>query len=117
MIERKATARSNPSVRPDRQVRATASMARAGLSAHVVAVCLLAYLASARLVDATGVLLHRMGMTQGDAVVTASMAGFLYLWAMLMWAFSRRSVLRTWLCVGSLAGLAVLAAWMLGGKA
>ncbi|MFT3799684.1 MAG: hypothetical protein QM766_00560 [Burkholderiaceae bacterium] len=89
---------------------------RAGWTLHAVAICLLSYLASARLIDVTGMLLRRAGMTFPDAVMAASMAGFLYLLLILLWVFSRRGLLRTWLCAGGLAGMALLATWMLGGK-
>ena len=81
---------------------------------HVVALCVLAYVASARLVDLTGMLVHRAGMAWADAVLIASMAGFLVMLLILLWAFSRRSALHGWLGVGGLAGLAALAARALG---
>ena len=96
--------------------RGIPGLAPAVLTAHVVTLCGLAYFASARLVDATGMLLHRVGMARADAVVAASMAGFLYLLFTLIWAFSRRSLLRQWLSVGGLTGLALLMVWMIGVK-
>ncbi|MFT3720535.1 hypothetical protein [Pseudorhodoferax sp.] len=107
---------SAPRSKPPAATAGAAVLGRAGWTVHAVAICLLAYLASARLVDVTGIVLRRAGMTFPDAVMAASMAGFLYLLLILLWAFSRRGVLRTWLCAGGLAGLALLGAWMLGGK-
>lgn len=100
---------------PRERSRAIALMVTAGLVGHVVAICLLAYLASARVVEAAGVLLYRAGMAWTDATVVASMTGFLIMLLALLWLFSRRSVPRTWLSVGVLSGLSVLAGWMAGG--
>ncbi|MFT3757598.1 hypothetical protein [Thauera sp.] len=108
---------TNRAARPADETRLAGALKAAAMTAHAVAICLLAYVASARLADLTGVLLHRLGMAWTDAVLNASMLGFLYLLIILLWAFSRRSVLRTWLGAGGLAAAAVLAAWMLGGKA
>ncbi|MFT3811942.1 MAG: hypothetical protein QM740_01060 [Acidovorax sp.] len=96
---------------------ASAAVARAGWVAHAIGICLLAYQASAWLVEASGMLLHRLGMAQADAVMAASMAGFVYLWAMALWAFSRHGAMRAWLCMAGLAGLAFLATWMMGAAA
>jgi len=87
------------------------------MTVHAVALCLLCYVASARLVDVTGVLLSHAGMGWIDAVFVASMIGFLYLMVILLWAFSRRGVVRAWLNVGMLTALAVCAAWLLTGGA
>ena len=108
---------ANRAVRPNGESRPGGALRAAGMTVHAVAICLLAYVASARLADATGVLLHRVGMAWTDAVLNASMLGFVYMLVILLWAFARRSVLRTWLGAGGLAAAAVLAAWMLGGKA
>lgn len=107
-------AHSNKLARANGKGAAIVAIGRLGLVAHAIAICLLAYLASSRLVDVTGVLLHRMGMKDTDAVMAASMAGFLYLWVILMWAFAQRSIARAWLSVGGLAGAAMAAAWMAG---
>ncbi|WP_341645516.1 hypothetical protein [Thauera sp. SDU_THAU2] len=108
---------ANRAVRPNGESRPGGALRAAGMTVHAVAICLLAYVASARLTDATGVLLHRAGMAWTDAVLSASMAGFLYLLIVLLWAFSRRGVLRTWVSVGGLSAAAVLVMWMLEGKA
>jgi len=107
---------SSPVRKKPTAVVGAAVMRRAGWTVHAVAICLLSYLASARLINMTGVLLRRAGMTFPDAVLAASMAGFLYLLLILLWAFSRRGVLRTWLSVGALTALALLGAWLLEGK-
>lgn len=85
-----------------------------GMSIHVVAACALAYFASARWVDLNGVILHRLGMARGDAVMAAVMLGFVQFWLILLWAFSRRSVLRTWTALAALALAALLALAVLG---
>lgn len=83
-----------------------------GVMMHIIAICALAYVASALLVDITGVLLYQMGMSKADAVVTASMTGFIYLLLMLLWSFTRLNFIRTWLnivCLLLLIHLVVLA--------
>lgn len=107
----------NNLVPPKERSRAIGLMVIAGLVVHVVAVCLLAYFASVRLVQAAGVLLYRAGMAWPDATVVASMMGFPLMLLALLWLFSRRSVARTWLSVGVLAGLSMFATWMTGGTA
>jgi len=87
------------------------------MTVHAAALCLLCYVASARLVDVTGALLSRAGMGWIDAVFVASMVGFLYLLVILLWAFSRRGVVCAWINVGTLTALAVCAAWLLTGSA
>lgn len=96
--------------------RLAGALGAAGMTAHAAAICLLAYYACLRLVDATGIVLYRMGMVWFDAVVSASMAGFVYLLIILLWAFSRRGVWRQWTAMAVLAALAVAAAWLLGGN-
>lgn len=88
----------------------------AGMTAHAVAICVLAYYACLRLVDASGIVLYHMGMVWFDAAVTASMAGFVYLLIILLWVFSRRGVWRQWMAMAVLTALAVAAAWLLGGN-
>jgi len=85
------------------------------ITLHVVALCLLCYVASSYLVDVTGVLLSRLGMNWIDAVFVASMMGFLYGLVILLWAFSRRGVGRAWLNLGILTALAIGAACLLTG--
>jgi len=88
-----------------------------GMSLHVVALCVLCYIVSAHLVDLTGVLLSRIGMNWIDAVFVASMLGFLYWLIILLWAFSRRGVVRAWLNVGGLTTLTLAGAWLVAGGA
>ena len=54
------------------------------------------------------------GMARGDAVMAAVMLGFVQFWLILLWAFSRRSVLRTWTALAALALAALLALAVLG---
>lgn len=105
------------SARPAAPARSAAALRAAGMTAHAVALCLLCYAASVYLVDVTGILMSRAGMWWIDAVFAASMLGFLYLLVILLWAFSRRGVLRAWLSVGALTALAACAAWLLTGGA
>lgn len=85
-----------------------------GVIIHIIAICALAYIASALLVDITGVLLYQMGMSKADAVVTASMSGFIYLLLMLLWSFTRLNFVRTWLNIVCLLLLIHLVAWATG---
>lgn len=95
---------------------AMVGLGKAALVLHVLAICLLAYFASAWLVDATAVILVLAGAAKPDGVLIASMAGFVYLCLILLWAFSQRSIQRTWIYVGGLALLAWALAEVLGGK-
>ncbi|MCB2383314.1 hypothetical protein KV201_14140 [Shewanella sp. SR1] len=88
-----------------------------GMVAHSIAICLLCYLSSGQLVNTTGALLYHMGMPWTDAVVVTSMLGFIYLVLILLWAFSRNGVLRTWLNVSSLMGFSIFMAWIIGALA
>lgn len=88
-----------------------------GMVAHSIAICLLCYLSSGQLVNTTGALLYHMGMQWTDAVVVTSMLGFIYLVLILLWAFSRNGVLRTWLNVSSLTGFSIFMAWIIGALA
>jgi hypothetical protein len=97
-----------PSHNPAIKVQARKTLRVVGLTCHVAAICVLAYDTSARLVDLTGVCLYQLGLAWSDAVVVTSMLGFLFLLAILLWAFSRRSILRTWLHVGALAAVTLL---------
>lgn len=99
----------------NRNIKAQArkSLRVVGLACHVVGMCVLAYDTSARLVDLTGVCLYRLGLAWTDAVVASIVVGFLYLLAILLWAFSRRGIFRTWLSVAALAGVTFLVQSML----
>lgn len=79
------------------------------MSFHVVAACIVAYIASARYVELASIVLHRLGMVRSDAVMAAVMAGFVGFCLILLWAFSRPSVLRTWIGLGGLVLTAALA--------
>ena len=98
-----------PAARSGKLGRAIAVMGGVGWAAHAVAICLLSYFVSVRLVDATGVLLYRMGLVWFDAAIAASMAGFVYWLVILLWAFSRRGVWRARGSMGVLTALAMLA--------
>lgn len=89
---------------------------RAGTGLHVAAACALCYVVGAQFVVLTGLLLHLGGMARADAAMLANMLGFLYLCALLLWAFSRERAVRTWLFLG-LAGVAALLATVLAGGA
>lgn len=81
---------------------------------HVLAICLLCYMSSWQLVSVTGSVLFHLGMAWIDAVIVASMLGFIYLPIILIWAFSRANVLITWINTAIFAGGSVLAAWLAG---
>ncbi|MBN9426723.1 MAG: iron transporter [Burkholderiales bacterium] len=76
---------------------------------HVVAACGVSYFASTQLVTLTGLLAYAAGMARADAVMLSAMLGFLYLWLILMWAFSRRRAAQTWLLLGVLSVASLLA--------
>ena len=95
---------------------ATTPLRRAALALHVVSACGLAYYASATLVTLTSQLAHRAGMARADAVMLAAMLGFVYLWLILLWAFSRQRVRGTWGFLAGLGSLAAVAAHLLGGR-
>jgi len=79
------------------------------MSLHVVAACIAAYVASARCVELASLMLHRLGMARSDAVMAAVMAGFVGFCLILLWAFSRPTMLRTWIGLGSLVLVSTLA--------
>jgi hypothetical protein len=81
---------------------------------HSIVICLLCYISSSQLVNITGAVLFHLGMTWTDAVVVASMTGFIYLPVILMWAFSRGNTLLTWVNVICFTGITFVAAWLTG---
>jgi hypothetical protein len=52
-------------------------------------------------------------MARPDAVVLAGMAGFLLYLALLLWAFTVKSVARLWLALGGGTTVALSLAWSL----
>ncbi len=80
-----------------------------GTVLYVLAVCVLAYLASAELLALTSLLAYGAGMARADAVMLAAMLGFGYLWLILHWAFSRPRVAGTWMALAALTAASMLA--------
>ena len=54
------------------------------------------YALTALAVTAAGAVMARLGLARSEAVVLASMAGFLIYLGLLLWAFSVKSVARLW---------------------
>lgn len=54
----------------------------------------------AALVALLAVGLTALGLARSEAVVTASLVGFVLYLLVLLWAFSVRSLLRLWACLG-----------------
>lgn len=81
---------------------------RVGL--HVLGAVFGGYALAALAVAAAGALLARLGMARSDAVVSAAMLGVVAYLALLLWAFTVKSVARLWL---SLAGGAATMAGLL----
>lgn len=74
-----------------------------GMCLRVIAAISGGYALTAVAVAVSGGLLSLLGMARSDAVVLSAMLGFgLYL-ALLLWAFTERSLARLW---GGFAGLA-----------
>lgn len=68
------------------------------------------YALSALTVIAGGAVLARCGMVRSEAVVLASMLGFVLYLVLLLWAFCVRSLARLWLVLaGGMAAMAALA--------
>ncbi|MES2950144.1 MAG: iron uptake protein [Pseudomonadota bacterium] len=67
---------------------------------------------SAALVALLAVGLTAAGLARSEAVVTASLLGFVLYLVVVLWAFSVRSLARLWVCLGGgtalLLGLALL---------
>lgn len=68
------------------------------------------YALTALTVASAGAAMARLGMARSEAVVLAAMLGFVAYLALLLWAFSIRSVARLW---GMLAGGATVMAGLL----
>ncbi len=78
---------------------------------RLVAALLGGYALTALAVTLAGTLLARLGMAGSEAVVLASMLGFVVYLPLLLWAFSVRSVARLWAVMA--AGAAAMAALLL----
>lgn len=70
------------------------------------------YAFTASLVALLTVLLTHAGLPRSEAVVSASMLGFVFYLLVLLWAFSVRSLVRLWLLLagGTVLALGLLAA-------
>lgn len=66
------------------------------------------YALSSLTVAASGVILARWGMARSEAVVLASMLGFVLYLMLLLWACCVRSLARLWLILAG--GMAIMAA-------
>ncbi|MDW5443640.1 iron uptake protein [Polaromonas sp. SM01] len=71
-----------------------ARIARVGL--RVLGAVFGGYALTALSVTWAGAVMVRLGMARGEAVVLAAMLGFVAYLALLLWAFSVRSVARLW---------------------
>ena len=109
----------NPARRDTAQRKVAAQAAHAAhaiaMTLHAVAACAVAYFASARWVTLASQVAHRLGLARADAVMLAVMLGFIALWLMLLWVFSRRSIAATWAWLLGLLALPWLADAALGG--
>ncbi|MDP3841320.1 MAG: iron uptake protein [Oxalobacteraceae bacterium] len=59
------------------------------------------YALTALTVAAAGAVMARFGMARSEAVVLAAMLGFVAYLALLLWAFSVRSVARLWVALAA----------------
>jgi len=73
------------------------------------------YAFSAAWVALLSVALPRVGMARSEAVILASMVGFLIYLGVLLWAFAQQSLVRVWAVLAGGAGLAFALARLLGG--
>jgi hypothetical protein len=71
------------------------------------------YAVTAASVAALAAVLAACGMARPDAVVLAAMLGFLLYLALLLWAFTVKSVARLWLALAAGITTALSLAWSL----
>lgn len=85
---------------------------RLARAARILGAVVGGYALSALTVVAAGAVLARWGMARSEAVVLASMLGFVLYLVVLLWAFCVRSLARLWLVLaGGMAAMAALAQW------
>ncbi len=90
---------------PNRMQRATVATVVSTLL-RVIGAVLGGYGFSAALVALVAVGLTALGLARSEAVVAASLLGFVLYLVVLLWAFSVRSLARLWLCMGCGTALA-----------
>ncbi|QGZ38147.1 hypothetical protein IP92_01561 [Pseudoduganella flava] len=71
------------------------------------------YVVTASTVAALAAVLAACGVARPDAVVLASIGGFLLYLALLLWAFTVKSVTRLWFALAGGATLALSLTWSL----
>lgn len=81
------------------------SPSMAGKCLHAIAGSTACYFVSLELIALTALLGKTAGMARADAVMLATMLGFCYLWALLIYIFSRKRVSDAWLSI-ALGGIA-----------
>ena len=85
----------------------------AKLLARILLVVLGGYAAASSVVAGSAVALTWLGMARSEAVVTASMAGFVVYLALLIWGFAERRIARLFIGLAVLSGLGLACANML----
>ncbi len=70
------------------------------------------YAFSAALVALLALILPQVGMPKSEAVVLASMLGFLIYLVVLIWAFAEQRLWKVWLCLGAGTAMALLLVWI-----
>jgi hypothetical protein len=81
------------------------SASMTGKCLHALAASFATYFLSLELIALTALLGKAAGMARADATILSAMLGFVYLCALLIYAFSRPRVVDTWMAL-SLCGLA-----------
>ena len=85
---------------------------RLSVALRVLGAVLGGYAFSAALVALLALILPLVGMPRSEAVVLASMLGFLIYLALLIWAFAERKLWRVWAGLGAGTAMALLLVWI-----